>query len=126
MPHTILVVEDNPITRKMLLVALRTAGYVAFGAEDGQSALTLVEREQPDLVVQDLMLPDIDGIALAREIRALPHGRDCLLVALSGLASKLDEARALGPGFAQLLYKPIEPAALVDLLDSLLPQGTSG
>jgi PAS domain S-box-containing protein len=126
MPHTILVVEDNPITRKMMLVALRTAGYVAFGAEDGQSALTLVEREQPDLVVQDLMLPDIDGIALAREIRALPHGRDCLLVALSGLASKLDEARALGPGFAQLLYKPIEPAALVDLLDSLLPQGTSG
>jgi CheY-like chemotaxis protein len=125
MTHTIVVVEDNPITRKMMLVTLRAAGYIVFGAEDGRSALALVEREQPALVVQDLMLPDMDGIALAHQIRALPRGGDCILVALSGLASKLDEARGVRPGFALLLFKPIEPATLVELLDGVLPQGIS-
>src|ERR1700733_14205403 len=60
-PRTVVVVEDNPITRKMMVVALQLAGYSAFGAGDGASALALVEQKQPDLVVEDLILPDMDG-----------------------------------------------------------------
>ena len=103
----------------MMVVALQLAGYSAFGAGDGASALALVEQKQPDLVVEDLILPDMDGIELARRIRALPRGRECVLVALSGLASKLEEARTVTPGFAQQLFKPMEPSKLIAILDEL-------
>ena len=124
MPHTIVVVEDNPITRKMMMVALRSAGYVVFGAEDGHSALAMVEEVEPDLVVLDLMLPDMDGIELGRRIRGSRRGRACVLVALSGLTSKMEEARCEAQGFDRLLVKPIEPSQLVEVFDGLLPQAT--
>ncbi len=61
MPQTILVVEDNPITRKMLRLALQAEGYSVLEAPDGRTALELTARSKPDLIIQDLLLPDMDG-----------------------------------------------------------------
>lgn len=119
--RTVLVVEDNPITRKMMMVALTAAGHRPVGAEDGAAAIRAVAGERPDVVLQDLVLPDMDGIELARRIRALPEGRDVVLIALSGLSAKLDEARGLAGGFAELLFKPVEPSRVVRLISELLP-----
>jgi signal transduction histidine kinase/FixJ family two-component response regulator len=119
--HLVLVVEDDPLTLKALLLAVRTAGYSALGAGDGTAALALFAKRRPDLACLDLMLPDMDGIELARRIRGLPNGADVILVALSGLASKLDEACALSRGFSDLIFKPIEPSRLVQRLNRLLP-----
>jgi CheY-like chemotaxis protein len=65
---TVLVVEDNPITRKMFVTALQAGGYATLEAPDGRTALALVEQG-PDLILQDLLLPDWDGVELAAELR---------------------------------------------------------
>ncbi len=122
MPYTILVVEDNQITQKMMLVTLRTEGFRVIGAADGKTALKHVAGETLDLILQDLILPDMDGIQLARRIRELPGGRDVPIIALSGLASKLEEAQAAGAGFARVLFKPVETPRLIAEIRSILPE----
>ena len=121
MPYTILVVEDNLITQKMMVVTLRAEAYRVIGAADGRTALAQVAAEEPDLILQDLILPDMDGIDLARRIRELDAGRDVPIIALSGLASKLEEAHAATANFARLLFKPVETAKLVAEIRSVLP-----
>jgi PAS domain S-box-containing protein len=111
---TILVVEDNPITRKLFKVALEIEGYRVLEAPDGRTALELVESHQPALAILDLLLPDIDGIELCRRLRATPAGREMPILACSGLQSKLEDARSLQAGFTDLLYKPVGPARLVE------------
>jgi PAS domain S-box-containing protein len=121
MPYTILVVEDNLITQKMMVVTLRAEAYRVIGAADGRTALAQVVAEEPDLILQDLILPDMDGIELAKHIRELDAGRDVPIIALSGLASKLDEAQAAGTNFARLLFKPVETAKLIAEVRAFLP-----
>jgi CheY-like chemotaxis protein len=106
---TILVVEDNPITRKLVKVALEIEGCRVLEAPDGRTALELVESHQPALAILDLLLPDIDGIELCRRLRATPAGREMPIFACSGLQSKLEDARSLQAGFTDLLYKPVGP-----------------
>ena len=121
MPYTILVVEDNLITRKMMVVTLRTEAYRVIGAADGKTALAQVASERPDLILQDLILPDMDGVELAERIRALPAGRDVPMIALSGLASKLEQAATASAGFARLLFKPVEMPKLIAEIRTILP-----
>ena len=119
---TILVVEDNPATRKMLRVALATEGYGVVEAADARAALGEAGRTLPDLVLQDLILPDMDGLELLRRLRALPGGTELPILALSGFLSRLDEAPRGEHGFTALLVKPIEPSRLIDAIHAYLPQ----
>ena len=66
---TILVVDDEQIVREVVVSYLRREGYRTLEAGDGEAAKTLVERERPDLVVLDLMLPGTDGLSICRWIR---------------------------------------------------------
>ena len=91
--RTVLVVEDNPLTRKMLRVTLEMEGYSVIEAEDGRTALAAATAEMPDLVLQDLILPDMNGFELVRMLRALPGGADAPILALSGFLSRIEEAR---------------------------------
>jgi PAS domain S-box-containing protein len=119
---TILVVEDNPITRKMLRVVLETEGYAVVEAPDARAALTAVQAALPDLVVQDLILPDMDGLELVRRLRALAGGPELPILALSGFLSRFEEIRTADPGFTALLVKPIEPSRLVESIRAYLPE----
>ncbi len=60
-PHTILIVDDEPHIREVVVFALQKAGYDILEAADGEQALALMEQQAPDLVVLDIMLPDIEG-----------------------------------------------------------------
>lgn len=119
--RSILVVDDDRASQTTLVTALCEAGYTVTGADDARTAIESVIQDAPDLVLQKLVLPDMDGVALARKIRALPGGEEIVLVALSGIAAKLDEARSINPGFARLLFKPIEPSKLVAVIANLVP-----
>ncbi len=123
MPRTILVVEDNPITRKMMQVALESAGDLVLSAADGREALQLAATQPVDLILQDLILPDMDGFELARRFREAPQTRELPIVALSGLASKVEEARRFAAGFNEVLFKPIEPSRLRQVISQLCPTG---
>ena len=109
----ILVIEDNPISRKMVRVALEAEGYAILEAADGKNALKLMADEKPDLVLQDLSLPDIDGFDLVLQLRALPSGAEIPILALTGLVAKADELRLAEAPFTDYLFKLVEPSHLI-------------
>jgi diguanylate cyclase (GGDEF)-like protein len=109
----ILVVEDNPISRKLTRVALEADGFSVSEAPDGQSAIESVSRELPDLILQDLLLPDMNGFALVSRLHALPGVDKIPILALTGLITKSDESQFPQANFADYLFKPVEPSFLV-------------
>jgi PAS domain S-box-containing protein len=123
---TILVVEDNPITRKMLRVAIEREGYTVLEAGDGREALAHAGRIRPALVVQDLILPDMDGFELVRELRALPGFGHTPVVALSGLLGRVEEVRTAEAGFSAVLVKPIDPTRLLKAIQAYVGMDRDG
>jgi PAS domain S-box-containing protein len=113
---TILVIEDNPITRKLVRATLDSEGYRVVEAEDGAGARHALASGLPDLVLLDLVLPDVSGFVLLREIRALPGGDEIPVLAFTGLLPRDDEARAAAAGFTEFLVKPVEPSRLVETI----------
>jgi diguanylate cyclase (GGDEF)-like protein len=109
----VLVVEDNPISRKLTRVALETDGFSVAEAEDGRSAIASVTRDLPDLILQDILLPDIDGYDLVGRLHRLPGAESIPILALTGLIPKGDEAKLPEANFADYLFKPVEPSFLV-------------
>jgi PAS domain S-box-containing protein len=112
-PPTVLIVEDNPITRKLVRVTLASEGYTVVEAGDGRTALEWIQRDTPNLVLQDLVLPDMDGFDLLQQIRASSKGAAIPVLAISGFFSKMEQARGLRVGFTDYLFKPVEAAQLL-------------
>lgn len=117
----VLVVEDNPITRKLVRLTLGHEGFLVAEAGNGTDALALVEENTPDLVLQDLLLPDMDGFDLLTKLRALPQMVGVPIIAFSGFLSRLEHGRAADAGFSDFLPKPVEPSRLVQVVRAYLP-----
>jgi len=117
----VLLADDDPIVRKVLAAALEDAGYAVMSAGDGAEALALLRRSpRIDILVSDLTMPGIDGLALIRESQALRPGLPAIL--LTGYAGD-GAALAIGGAIAgtfSLLRKPIAGVQLVDRISSLL------
>jgi PAS domain S-box-containing protein len=122
MTATIMVVDDNAATRRMVRNALARSGYEVIEAVDGHSARALMDSAQPAVVLLDLRLPDVDGFALVGELRRLARGPEVAILAFSGFVSDLDEARISSVGFDDIIAKPIAPNRLVPLIEAHLPQ----
>ena len=103
MPARILVVDDEPNILATLAPLLRTRGYEVSTAMSGRAALESVERENPDLIVLDLGLPDIDGVEVTRLVR---DGRATPIVVLSARETEGDKVRALDCGADDYVTKP--------------------
>jgi CheY-like chemotaxis protein len=110
----ILVIDDDPVVRKVIVKILERHGYQVVSAEDGRRGLAVFRTEQPDLVITDMIMPEKEGIETIREIcRQRPDAR---IVAISGggrikSADFLAMAKKLGA--TDVLAKPFEPAALL-------------
>jgi CheY-like chemotaxis protein len=110
MKRRILVVDDERCIADTLTAIFRNAGYEAAVAYDGASALSQCESFSPDLVITDVVMPEMNGIALALSIRQ--RYPDCRILLFSGHAATaglLEEARQSGHDF-ELLAKPVHPA----------------
>lgn len=118
---TILVIEDNAITRQIVRLSLAAHGYEILEAEDGRTAIAKLAEHQPDLIIQDLALPDIDGMTLAQTLHELPGCEDIPILAFSAFVERLEEARATKDVFRAFIPKPIEPSKLVALVKRLAP-----
>jgi CheY-like chemotaxis protein len=116
---TILVIEDNAITRQIVRLSLSAQGYNIIEAEDGATAIAKMAEHHPDLVIQGLALPDIDGLTLAQTLHGLPGREDIPIVAFSAFVERLEEARATEAIFKAFIPKPIEPSKLVNLVKRL-------
>ncbi len=121
MTAPILLVEDNPITCKLVRYTLETEHYEVVEARDGADARTLFRARKPGLVLLDLLLPDVEGFDLLNQLRALPDGRDVPILAFSGMLSAHDQARLAEAGFDDVVSKPIEPSRLVQIVRGYVP-----
>ena len=119
--QTVLIIDDSPMIRKLVRMALGCEGFNVLEAEGGHAALDMVSDCAPDLVLQDMILPDISGTELVRRIRALPSCAKIPILALSGFSSMLSVAENRLLGFTDVLSKPIEPSRLVSVVKSHLP-----
>jgi len=115
-PRRVLLIEDSEDAREMLRMMLELAGHVVYDAADGIRGLELLNVVRPDAAIIDIGLPGLDGYQVARKIRAEPHGRGMLLLALTGYDSAGDAARASEHGFDYHLVKPVDPDRLARLL----------
>lgn len=112
-----LVVEDDPTVREVACSYLRAAGFIVTSAPDGFAALAAVDRDSPDLVVLDRMLPGIDGAEVCRRVRAT--GRVPIIM-LTALGSTEDRITGLESGADDYLTKPFSPRELVLRVQSIL------
>jgi PAS domain S-box-containing protein len=119
---TVLVVEDNPITRKLFRVTLESAGYTVEEAGDGREALDQARRGSTALILQDLRLPDMSGFELAERLRQLPHTSDTPIIAISGLVSRAEQTAVGASRFHGFLAKPVEPSHLLEVVAGYLPK----
>lgn len=118
----VLLVEDNPITRKLVRFTLENQGLRVLEAASALDALKLFQEEADiALVLQDLCLPDLHGFELVGQLRGLPGGNDIPILAFSGMLSQKDEGRVSAAGFDDLISKPVEPSRLVQIVRSYLP-----
>jgi two-component system, OmpR family, KDP operon response regulator KdpE len=103
MPPKVLLVDDEPNILATLAPLLRTRGYDVLIAMSGRAAVDVVERDNPDLIVLDLGLPDIDGVEVCRTVR---ESKDIPIVVLSARGAEGDKVRALDSGADDYVTKP--------------------
>jgi sigma-B regulation protein RsbU (phosphoserine phosphatase) len=107
-PSTVLVVDDSPVNLQVLVRTLHGTGHRILAAKDGRSALDIVRRARPDLVLLDLMMPDLDGFEVCRAIKADPETRDITVIFLSALGEVSDKVSGLQLGAADYITKPFQ------------------
>jgi two-component system response regulator ResD len=113
----ILVVEDEPSIGEVVSLYLRRAGYEVTFVQDGESALEVLDRERPDLVVLDLMLPKVDGYEITRWLRS--QG-DIPIIMLTARREERDRIAGLEMGADDYVIKPFSPQELVSRVRAVL------
>src|SRR5512136_512874 len=109
---SILIVEDDPINRILLSTCLREEGHTIRTAENGRQALDLLNSEHFDLVLLDLLMPEMDGFELLNRIKARPDLRNLLVIVVSGEEDMKSIVRCIEMGANDYLPKPCEPTLL--------------
>ena len=108
----ILIVDDNAQNLKLARVILSADGYQVRTAVDAEDALTILESFAPRVILMDLQLPRMDGLALTRHLKSDPRHRDIVIIAVTAYAMKGDDDKALEAGCDDYMSKPIDAQAL--------------
>jgi PAS domain S-box-containing protein len=118
----VLVVDDEVDTLELLVFMLKEYGAKVRGVTEASEALLLISQWQPDLLLSDIGMPDVDGYMLIRQIRELESklGRHIPAIALTAYAGETDHQQILASGFQKHVTKPVEPAKLVNAIASLV------
>jgi CheY-like chemotaxis protein len=114
----IVIADDNQDMADSLKVLLELDGHVVHATQDGEGAVALARRVQPDYVLLDIGMPKLNGYEVARHIRMQPWGREMRLVAITGWGQPEDRARAMQAGFDYHLTKPVPLEDLADILNA--------
>jgi len=119
----ILLVEDNPENADMLTRRLGRRGFGVTTVGDGLAALVQVQREEPDLILMDLSLPEMDGLEATRRLKADPARRHIPIIALTAHAMRSDMDRAFEAGCEGFETKPVDFDRLLTKIHALLAAG---
>ncbi len=124
-PPTILVAEDNPDNTFLLRELLTNKGYRFLHAADGRQAVELARQEEPDLIIMDIQMPELDGMEATRAIRRAGL-REVPVIALTAKAMKGDREQILAAGCDDYVAKPFEPRQLLDKIEHWLKKESGG
>jgi two-component system cell cycle response regulator DivK len=116
----ILIAEDNAVNRELLRELLEMRGHTVAEACDGEEALRMIERTQPDLLLLDIGMPLLDGFGVMRKIRESPQFASLPVVAVTAYAMQGDREKILSSKFDGYLSKPVNARSLGEELDRLL------
>lgn len=118
--YLILVVEDNPMNRDVLGRRLERRGFDVRFAEDGPSGIIAAKEMNPDLILMDIGLGEMDGCEATQKIKAYPSTANIPIIALTASAFETDRANALAAGCDDFDTKPVDLARLLGKMDQLL------
>ncbi len=116
----ILVVDDDPDIVELLQYNLQKEGYQVQTATNGRAAIDIAQQFVPDIILLDVMMPVLDGIAACRQLRAIPKLKDTYILFLTARAEEFSEVAAFEAGADDYLTKPIKPRALLSRLSAAL------
>jgi DNA-binding response OmpR family regulator len=117
---SVLIVDDDPVVRRMLQLSFESEGFDVLTAGDGMEGLEAIRSSRPDVVVLDIMMPKLDGMKVMRELNSDDELRGTPVILLSAKATSLDIELGLKAGAADYVTKPCDPIDLVDRVRSLL------
>ncbi len=120
MQKKILIVDDDPQVHKMLETVLTPKNYNLTFAENGRSAWEKMQIHRPDLMVLDIMMPEMSGIELCQKVRAAPEFKGILILMLSAKDSQSDRLVGLKDGADDYVTKPFHVATLVNKIEYML------
>jgi two-component system cell cycle response regulator DivK len=123
---SILIVEDNELSRDMLSRRLERRGYQVLNALDGAEAIGVARSQLPDLIVMDLSLPVMDGWQATRQLKDAPDTRHIPVIALTAHAMAGDREKALEAGCDEYETKPLDFSSLLQKIQALLNQPARG
>jgi two-component system CheB/CheR fusion protein len=121
----LLVIEDSIDVRLLLALELEREGHVVVSADCGQSALNAAARDEPELILSDLGLPDMSGLDLLRRLRAQPRLKHAPAIAMSGFGAWSDIETARSAGYDAILIKPVGIRELLQTIDRFGHTGLS-
>jgi len=119
-PRTILVVDDFDDTRLLLRTWLKRKGFRVIEAENGKQAVAAAQAHSPDFIIMDVEMPELDGLAATRQIRAMKQFERVPIVAVSAYGADQYRAQALEAGCNEYVSTPFDPDALENLIRTLI------
>ena len=121
MKRTILVIEDNEQNMYLCSYILTSRGYGVVQARSGRDGIASALEHQPDLIILDIQLPEMDGYAVARELKGNPETKSIPVVAVTSYAMMGDRERILAAGCEGYMEKPINPETFMGEIENHLP-----
>lgn len=123
--YKILLVDDEPDILEFLSYNLKKEGYNVFTANNGKEAVTSAKKESPQLIMLDVMMPDMDGIETCREIRDIPGLKDVMIAFLTARSEDYSQIAGFDVGADDYINKPIKPRVLISRIKALLRRGAN-
>ncbi len=120
MMKKILVIEDEPEMRRNVLTILRLEKFEGLGAANGREGVEIARREKPDVILCDIMMPELDGYGVLAELRQEPDTAGIPLIFLTARAEKTEVRGGLNRGAAFYLAKPVDRADLLWAIEECL------
>lgn len=104
---TVLIADDDPMTRTLVRGSLEQMGFEVDEAADGAEAIEIFQKRKPDLILLDIKMPVLDGLAALKQLRNLPDGKNLPIIMLTGLADSSSARKAAAAGATDYITKPI-------------------